>query len=146
MSAKILVVDDEPDMVDLLAYNLRLNGYEVFTASTGLEALNKARQHLPDLVLLDLMLDGLDGYSVCEILRSQPSTATVPVLIVTALAGQMARLNGLASGANDFISKPFSPADLIARTRRLLQVQEQSLGLNTEGDAAANGVFSPPAL
>jgi DNA-binding response OmpR family regulator len=108
MSAKILVVDDEQDMIELLAYNLEQNGYEVLTATTGLEALNKARRHLPDLILLDLMLDGIDGYTVCEILRSQPSTATVPVLIVTALGGQMARFNGLASGANDFISTLFA--------------------------------------
>ena len=132
MSAKILVVDDEQDMIELLAYNLEQNGYEVLTATTGLEALNKARRHLPDLILLDLMLDGIDGYTVCEILRSQPSTATVPVLIVTALGGQMARFNGLASGANDFISKPFSPADLIARTRHLLEHQEHRTPWNSE--------------
>ena len=126
---KILVVDDESDMVDLLAHNLIQGGYQVVTAKTGLEALNKARQHLPDLILLDLMLEGLDGYSVCEILRAQPSTAEVPVIILTALAGQIARFNGFASGADDYVSKPFSPVDLLERIRRLLEIQEQRIRL-----------------
>src|SRR5690242_19580680 len=104
MSTRILVVDDEQDMVELLSYNLRSSGFEVLAASNGLEALNKARRDLPDLILLDLMLDGLDGYSVCEILRRQPSTARVPVIMITALAGQIARLNGMAAGADDFIT------------------------------------------
>jgi DNA-binding response OmpR family regulator len=125
MAAKILVVDDEQDMVELLTYTLKEKGYKVFTATSGLEALNKARKHLPDLILLDLMLDGIDGYSICEILRRQPSTATVPVIMITALAGQIVRLNGLASGADDFVSKPFSPADLIARVARLCEVHER---------------------
>src|SRR5580765_2934756 len=103
MSAKILVVDDEPEMVELLSFNLQRRGYDVLAATNGLEALNKARQHLPDLILLDLMLEGLDGYSVCEILRRQPSTATVTVIMLTALTGQIARANGMEAGANDFV-------------------------------------------
>ena len=125
MSARILVVDDEQDMVELLAFNLRQRGYEVLTSANGLDALNKARRHLPDLILLDLMLDGIDGYSICEIIRSQPSTSNVPVIMITALAGQIARLNGMASGADDFITKPFSPLELMERIERLLQVQEE---------------------
>jgi two-component system phosphate regulon response regulator PhoB len=127
MSTKILVVDDEQDMVELLAWNLKERGYQVLTAATGLEALNKARQHLPELILLDLMLDGIDGFSVCEILRDQPSTATVPVIIITALAGQIARLNGLAAGANDFVTKPFSPAELMTRIERVLKAREERI-------------------
>ncbi len=99
MSAKILVVDDEADFVELIAFNLKQEGYEVITANTGLDGLFKARRFLPDLVVLDLMMEGIDGYSVCEILRRQLSTRTMPIIIVTAIAGQLARLNGLAVGA-----------------------------------------------
>src|SRR6267378_1935087 len=113
MSAKILVVDDEEDMVQLVSYNLRVNGYEVLSANTGLEALAKARKSLPNLIILDLMLEGMDGYSICEILRSQPATADLPIIMLTALSGQIARLNGLAVGANEFLTKPFSPQQLV---------------------------------
>jgi len=129
MSAKILVVDDEPDVIELLAYNLTKRGYTVLTAVNGLEALNKARRELPDLILLDLMLEGIDGFSVCEILRHQPSTATVPVIMITALAGQIARANGLAAGANDFVCKPFSPHELIARIEGQLQLHQEKMRL-----------------
>jgi two-component system, OmpR family, alkaline phosphatase synthesis response regulator PhoP len=120
MRGKILVVDDEPDVVELISYNLRTRGYETITASNGLEALLKARRFLPDLVVLDVMMDGMDGLSVCEILHAQPSTRTMPVIIVTAAAGEMARLNSLAAGAADFITKPFSPQDLARRIGRIL--------------------------
>jgi len=90
---------------------------------TGLDALNKARRFLPDLVVLDLMLDGIDGFSVCEILRAQPSIGRVPVLVVTALGGQIAKLNALAVGADDFLSKPFSPQELIRRVREILDAR-----------------------
>src|SRR5260221_105680 len=127
MSAKILVVEDEQDMTELLACNLKGRGYEVLTAVNGLEALNQARRHLPDLILLDLMLEGIDGYSVCEILRRQPSTASVPVIMVTALAGQIVRMNGMASGATDFITKPFSLEDLMARIHHVLEAQAEAM-------------------
>jgi len=125
MGAKILVVDDEQDMVDLLTYNLKARGYEVRAASNGLDALKQARLELPDLILLDLMLDGIDGYSVCEILRHQPSTATVPVIMITAMAGQIARVNGLAAGADDFMTKPFSPQELVTRIKRVLELRAE---------------------
>lgn len=122
MNAKILVVDDEPDMVELIAHNLGLQGYEVETASNGLAALQTARRFLPDLVILDLMLGELDGFSVCEILRSEPTTSRTPVLAITAHGGEMPRLNALDSGANDFLSKPFSPAELLRRIAKMLEV------------------------
>ena len=127
MSEKILIVDDEPDIVELLAHNLTANGYEVLTAANGLEALNKARRYLPDLILLDLMLEGIDGYSVCEILRRQPSTSSVPVIMITALAGQIARANGIAAGADDFVTKPFSPQEVVSRVKRLLEIQTEKI-------------------
>jgi len=120
VSAKILLVDDELDMLELMAYNLGAQGHQILTAVTGLDALNKARRFLPDLIVLDLMLEGIDGFSVCEILRAQPSTGQVPVLVVTALGGQIARLNALSVGADDFLGKPFSPQELVRRVGEIL--------------------------
>ncbi len=121
MSAKILVVDDEADFVDLVSFNLKQAGYEVIAANTGLDGLFKARRFLPDLIVLDLMMEGIDGYSVCEILRRQLSTKTMPIIIVTAIAGQLARLNGLAVGADDFLSKSCGPRELLRRVANVLQ-------------------------
>jgi DNA-binding response OmpR family regulator len=121
MCPKILVVDDEPDVVELIGFNLRARGYEVLSAHDGLEALLKARRFLPDLVVLDVMMDGMDGLSVCEILHAQPSTRSIPVIILTAATGEMAKLNSYAAGAADFLTKPFSPLDLVHRISRLLQ-------------------------
>ena len=129
-----MLVDDETDMLEMMAYNLGADGYEIKTAVTGLDALNKARRFLPDLIVLDLMLDGIDGFSVCEILRSQPSTGRVPVLVITALSGQMARLNAMSVGADDFLSKPFSPQELVRRVRGLLAAR---VSTDSEEDPSA---------
>jgi DNA-binding response OmpR family regulator len=112
MARKILLVDDEKDFLDLLARQLQADDCEFITAGDGMEALNKARRFLPDLILLDLMLPDLDGLSVCDILRNQASTADIPVILLTALAGEMPRLNGLASGANHYLSKPVNVPEL----------------------------------
>jgi DNA-binding response OmpR family regulator len=106
---KILVVDDEPDIVELLAFNLKAEGYEVITAANGLEALNQARATLPDLIVLDLMLPELDGLAVCEILHRLPSTAPIPVIMLTAWKSELSRVLGLETGAEEYITKPFSP-------------------------------------
>jgi two-component system alkaline phosphatase synthesis response regulator PhoP len=121
MRPKILVVDDEPDVVELISFNLCTRGYETITARNGLEALIKARRFQPDLVVLDVMMDGMDGLSVCEILHTQPSTKSIPVIIVTAAAGEIARLNSIAAGAADFLTKPFSPQELVRRIGRILE-------------------------
>jgi len=112
MPRKILLVDDEKDFLELLAQHLKRNDFEFITAGDGMEALNKARRFLPDVILLDLMLPDLDGLSVCDILRNQASTADIPVILLTALAGEMARLNGLASGANHYLCKPVNMVEL----------------------------------
>jgi DNA-binding response OmpR family regulator len=121
MQPKILVVDDEPDVVELICFNLRRHGYEVLSATDGLEGLLKARRVQPDLVMLDVMMAGMDGLTVCEILARQPSTKDIPVIIVTAATGEMARLNSFAAGAVDFICKPFTPGDLVRRVGQVLQ-------------------------
>jgi DNA-binding response OmpR family regulator len=131
MRPKVLVVDDEPDVVELICFNLRTRGYDTISASNGLEALLKARQQRPDLVVLDVMMDGMDGLSVCEVLHNQASTRTLPVIIVTAAAGEIARLNSLAAGAVDFLTKPFSPQELVRRVGLILQSRRsESPGVN----------------
>jgi two-component system, OmpR family, alkaline phosphatase synthesis response regulator PhoP len=117
---KILVIEDDPDLVELLSFNLRNCGFTVSTAGDGLDALKKARSIIPDLILLDLMLPELDGFGVCEILRREPETARIPIIMVTAMSSQFARLAGLEAGANDYVTKPFSPKQLIARVQALL--------------------------
>ncbi len=120
MRKKILVVEDDLDLVELLCFNLRRAGFSVGTANDGIEALKKARTLSPDLILLDLMLPELDGLAVCEILRRDPATAAVPIIMLTAMSGQIARFTGLSSGANDFITKPFSPKFLLERVQQRL--------------------------
>lgn len=121
MANKILIVDDEPDIVELVSYNLQIEGYEVFGAGDGMEALNKARKHLPDVILLDLMLPDMDGFSICEILRCQPSTADIPVILLTAMAGELPRLHGFEVGAADYCLKPIRPRDLKVRVKSVLE-------------------------
>ncbi len=125
MSAKILVVDDECDLIELISYNLLLHGYEVIPATDGIQALNQARKHHPDLIVLDLMLPDLDGFSVCEILRCQPSTANIPVLMLTAMAGELPRLHGMEVGAADYLTKPVQPRELMRRIGALLAKHEE---------------------
>ena len=121
MAHKILVVDDEADIVELLRYNLELDGHELFSAGSGVEALNQARKHLPDVILLDLMLPDMDGFSICEILRCQPSTANIPVIMLTAMAGEMPRLHGFEVGASDYCLKPIRTRDLRERVRSVIE-------------------------
>jgi two-component system alkaline phosphatase synthesis response regulator PhoP len=121
---KILVVDDEPDIVELISFNLKAEGYEVLTAANGLEALNQARAALPDLIVLDIMIPELDGLAVCEILRKLPSTAPIPVIMVTAWKSELSRMIGLDNGAEDYITKPFSPRDLVNRVNKTLRSHE----------------------
>ncbi len=120
LKQKVLVVDDEPDTVELIAFNLRNAGYSVMSAENGAEALRKARATPPDLVILDLMLPEVDGLEVCKILRADPLTSKVPVLMLTAKAAEVDRVLGLELGAKDYMTKPFSPRELVLRVRNLL--------------------------
>jgi DNA-binding response OmpR family regulator len=106
MKPRVLVVDDESAFIELLKYNLASQGFEMLAARDGMEALNIARRELPDVVLVDLMLPDLDGFSVCEILRAQPSTARVPIIVVSALDGEYVRSRGLQAGVACCFKKP----------------------------------------
>lgn len=124
MNAKILLVDDHLDAAARLTASLKTHGYEVLLARNGMDAFNTAHLFQPDLILLDLTLDGMDGFLVCEILRRQPSTAMTPIILMTVLAGEVARVNGLGSGVDDFVSKPVRPEDLLPRMEALLQSRQ----------------------
>jgi len=121
MRKKILIVDDDADVVELVAFNLKKAGFCVGTAADGVEAIKKARSVAPHLIVLDVMLPELDGFAVCEILRRDPATAAVPILMLTAWVSELARYAGLEAGADDYVTKPFSPRDLISRVKNLLQ-------------------------
>jgi two-component system phosphate regulon response regulator PhoB len=126
MKPKILVVDDEPDAVELIEFNLKAAGYDVVTAVDGEEALEKARSVIPSLVVLDLMLPEVDGLEVCKILRGDPSTSGIPIVMLTAKAEEIDRVLGLDLGAHDYVTKPFSPRELVLRIKRLLRSSQKT--------------------
>jgi two-component system phosphate regulon response regulator PhoB len=117
---KILVVDDEPEAVELVEFNLKQAGYAVSTAVDGAEALKKARTQPPDLIVLDVMLPEMDGFEICKTLRLEPVTARVPIIMVTAKAAEIDRVLGLELGADDYLTKPFSPRELLLRIKKIL--------------------------
>jgi len=117
-NAKILVVDDDEKIVDLVTLYLKKDGYQVLSAGDGQQALNLARRRRPDLVILDLLLPEMDGMDVCSILRAESKT---PVIMLTARASEDDRLAGLELGADDYVTKPFSPRELVARVRAVLR-------------------------
>ena len=118
---KIVVVEDEPDILEVLSYNLKREGYEVHSAQNGTIALSLIKRENPDLVLLDLMLPGLDGLEICKIIKQDAETCEVLVIIVTAKGEESDIVLGLGTGADDYISKPFSPKELVARVKAVLR-------------------------
>jgi DNA-binding response OmpR family regulator len=116
-----MVVDDEPDLVQLVAHHLRREGYEPLSASNGTEAWEQIRKSPISLVILDLMMPGEDGLQICNRLRSQPETASLPVIFLTAKDQESDKIVGLELGADDYITKPFSPKELMARVKSLLR-------------------------
>jgi two-component system alkaline phosphatase synthesis response regulator PhoP len=117
----ILIVDDEEDIQELLKFNLTKEGYEVLLAGNGEKALESARNKNPQLIVLDLMLPGIDGLSVCKKLKNEPKTASIPIIMLTAKGEESDIVTGLEIGADDYVTKPFSPKVLIARIRKLLR-------------------------
>ena len=117
---KILVVDDEPEAVELLEFNLKQAGYAVTTAGDGAEALKKARTQTPDMIVLDVMLPEMDGFEICKSLRLDSTTAKIPIIMLTAKAAEIDRVLGLELGADDYLTKPFSPRELLLRIKKIL--------------------------
>jgi two-component system phosphate regulon response regulator PhoB len=120
MKAKILVVDDEPDALEILGFKLKEAGYAPVFAKDGARALTAARDERPALIVLDLMLPAVDGLEVCKILRRDPATSMIPIIMLTARAAEMDRVIGLELGADDYVTKPFSPRELVLRIKKLL--------------------------
>jgi len=118
---KILIVDDEEDVLELVRFNLEREGYKIETAVSGEEALTTAKSRLPDLIILDLMLPGMDGLEVCKKLKTDAKTQSIPIIMLTAKSEDSDIITGLELGADDYITKPFSPKILTARIRRVLQ-------------------------
>ena len=120
MKSKILIVDDEPDALEVLGFKLREAGYVPLFAKDGARAIAIARDERPALIVLDLMLPEVDGLEVCKILRRDSGTASIPVIMLTARAAEMDRVLGLELGADDYVTKPFSPRELVLRIKKLL--------------------------
>ena len=126
MKPKILVVDDEPDALEVIAFKLREAGYTPLTAADGQRAVELVREERPALVVLDLMLPKIDGLEVCKILRRDPLTAGIPIIMLTARAAEMDRIVGLELGADDYVTKPFSPRELVLRIKKVLTRTQQT--------------------
>lgn len=121
---RVLIVDDEADIRELVRYNLEREGFAVLEAEDGERAIDMVRKERPDLVVLDVMLPGADGLEICRMLRTQSPAARIPIVMLTAKAGEVDRILGLEIGADDYVSKPFSPRELVARIRAVLRRSE----------------------
>ncbi len=121
MAEIVLIVDDEADVAELVVYNLQKAGFKTITARDGPAALRKARDEAPSLIVLDWMLPGLDGSEVCRQLKADPKTRTIPVIMLTAKADEVDRIVGLELGADDYVTKPFSPRELVLRVKTILR-------------------------
>ena len=132
---KILVADDEPDILEILQYNLQSEGYVVFTAKNGDEALDMARKNQPDLIILDIMMPGKNGIEVCNILRIQPSFNETLIIFLSALSDEGTEIRGLETGADDYLTKPISPKVLVSKVNALFRrVTKEDVGVLQIGD------------
>ena len=122
----ILIADDEPDIVEIIGYNLKLEGYEVFTARDGDDALQKAKQHQPQLIILDVMMPYKNGMEVCRILRNQPQFSQTLIIFLTAVSDEFSHVKGLEFGADDYLTKPVSPKVLVSKVNALFRRVQKS--------------------
>lgn len=126
MDKKILVIEDDPATLRLIDYSLRHEGYQVLTASNGLEGIRKAHNEKPDLIILDVMLPGIDGFEICHRLRSEPDTTQLPILMLSAKAQEIDKDTGLKVGADAYLAKPAAPADIVSRVESLLSQKKRA--------------------
>ncbi len=129
---EILIVDDEEDILELISYNLSREGYKVFSVSSGEDALEKAGSESPDLIVLDLMLPGLDGLETCKLLKNSQKTGQIPIVMLTAKGEEADIVTGLELGADDYVTKPFSPRILTARVKAVLRRSKEEKTSHTE--------------
>jgi len=120
MDKKILVIEDEPGTLRFVKYTLEQEGYQVYTSQNGLEGLKKAQQNGIDLIVLDIMLPGIDGFEICHRLRARPETAHLPILMFSAKAQEIDKATGLKMGADDYLIKPADPTEILSRVKGLL--------------------------
>jgi two-component system alkaline phosphatase synthesis response regulator PhoP len=125
MKEKILIVDDEKDIVKMLVYNFKKEGYRTISVYDGEGALDAATREIPNLIILDLMLPGIDGMEVCKTLRKESKTAHIPIIMLTAKTQEADKIVGLELGADDYVTKPFSPRELIARVKAVLRRMQE---------------------
>ena len=118
---KVLIVDDEENILELMRFNLENSGYKVLTAQNGIDALKLAKSEIPQLILLDLMLPGMDGYDVCKEIRRDNNISHIPIIMITAKGEEVDKILGLELGADDYITKPFSIRELLARAKAVLR-------------------------
>ncbi len=131
---KILVIDDEPDIVELVSYNLIKSGYQIDHALDGEAALKKLSENNYDLIILDVMLPSIDGFQLCSIIRNNPALSHLPIIMLTARTDEFDKVHGLEMGADDYITKPFSPKELVARIRAIIRRTEIQKSPITNGE------------
>ena len=135
IAKKILIADDEPDILEIIQYNLQSEGYSVITAKNGNEALDLAKKHEPDLIILDIMMPGKNGIEVCNILRLQPIFNDTLIIFLTALSDEGTEIQGLETGADDYLTKPISPKVLVSKVNALFRrVSKEDTGVVQVGD------------
>jgi DNA-binding response OmpR family regulator len=144
MRKKLLIVEDNTELLELMRLGFKQAGFSVCTAANGLEALKKARSYSPDLVLLDLVLPELDGFAVCEALRRRAETSVTPIIMLTGLTSEFTRYAGLESGADEYVTKPVSPEQLLPKIRHWLRQPRSKLV--ERGGAQCKPVRSPSAI
>jgi two-component system phosphate regulon response regulator PhoB len=142
---RILIIEDEPDIGEMIQYNLSREGFQVQVVGDGEEGYELIRRDSPDLVLLDLMLPGIDGIEVCRRLKEDPLTRTIPMIMVTAKGDEADVVLGLGMGADDYVPKPFSPRELVARVRAVLRRGKARVDTDSRDRLSRNGVTIDPS-
>ena len=142
----ILVVEDDPDIKELISFNLSNQGHQVFEANNGELGIEKARKKLPDLILLDLMLPGIHGLDVCRIIKADQETKDIPIIMVTAMGQEEDIVKGLETGADDYITKPFSIKVLLARVSAVLRRSFEEYDQDSDKSLLINGISIKPRL
>ena len=145
-SKNILVVEDDSDIRELISFNLKNEGHQVFEAKDGEAGIDKARKKLPDLILLDLMLPGIQGLDVCRIIKSDQETKNTPIIMVTAMGQEEDIVEGLETGADDYITKPFSIKVLLARVKSVLRRSIEEKDIDSDKAILINGISIKPRL
>lgn len=139
MNKQILLADDEPDILEIVSYNLTAEGYEVICAKNGNEAIALAKEHVPSMIILDVMMPGKNGFEVCKILRSQPTFKETIIIFLSALGDEKSEISGLETGADDYITKPISPNVLISKVNALFRrVAKEDNSVLKLGDLVIN--------